>query len=81
MAPVLSAAMLEIMGSVRPSRTDNPEHGGGRNWRGPNLALLSVALALAITISVAAAGAFPPEPYSTMLVLVLAAALVAVLKP
>jgi hypothetical protein len=71
-----------LMSLLRPSRTDNPEHGGGRKWRGPNLALLSVALAFAITISVATAGAFPPEePYSTMLLLLLAAALIAVLKP
>jgi hypothetical protein len=69
------------MSSLRPSRTDNPDNGVGRKWRGPNLALLSVALAFAITISMAAAEAFPPEPYSTMLLLALAAALMAVLKP
>jgi hypothetical protein len=71
---------MAIMSFLRPSRPANPEDGRGRNWRGPNLALLSVALALAITISTAAAGTFPPEPYSTVLLLALAAALVAVLK-
>ena len=69
------------MSLSQPSRNDNPDNGVGRKWRGPNMALLSVALAFAITISMAAAEGFPPEPYSTMLLLVLAAALMAVLKP
>jgi hypothetical protein len=69
------------MSFLRPNRTDHPDDGGDRELRTPNLALLSVALAFATTIFVAAAGAFPPDPYSTMLLLVLAAALFAVLKP
>jgi hypothetical protein len=72
---------VQVMNVLGRFRTENPEDGGDQELRGPNLALLSVALAFATTIFVAAAGAFPPDPYSTMLWLVLAAALFAVLKP
>jgi hypothetical protein len=72
---------MQIRSSLRPPTTANPQPGRGGNWHRPNLALLSVAVALAITISMATAGTFPQAPYSTLLLLALAAALAAVLKP
>jgi hypothetical protein len=64
-----------------PRSVANPTSDRDRSRRGPNLGLLSVAVALAITISMAESGTLPQPPYSTVLLLGLAAALMAVLKP
>jgi hypothetical protein len=57
----------------------NTETPRWRNWHGPNLARLIVALGIALVILMATADTLPPAPYSTLLLLAVATALILLL--